>query len=95
MFFVTRRYVDEQIERQRVVSNAAIHALMTALALAIARSPTGDAVLNDLKVMAASEVQQLDPRTIGDPKAYRDTVSMMLRTLISAVAKVRGALLDG
>lgn len=92
MFFATKRYVDEQIERQRIVSNAALHALTTSLSLVVARSPTGDAILDDLKVIVASEVGRLEPPTVADQQAYRDALSMVLQTMILNVSRVRGAL---
>lgn len=95
MFFATKRYVDEQVERQRIVSNAALHALTTSLSLVVARSPAGDEILNDLKAMVASEVGRLDPPTVANPQAYRDALSMVLQTMISNVSTARDALRDG
>ena len=87
--FVTKRAFSRELARQVGIRNAAIHALATAFGATIARSPSADAILDDLKGLVANGVRAVEAPTI-DPQEYRDAISIVLTTMIEVATAARG-----
>lgn len=80
--FLTRKAFEREMARQIGIRNAAIHAPSTAFGVAIARSPDADRILSDLKEIVS--------KATVDPQEYRNTLSIVLATMIEVATTARG-----
>lgn len=89
--FLTKKAFEREMARQIGIRNAAIHALSTAFGVAIARSPNADRILSDLKEIVSKGIKTVEAPTV-DPQEYRNTLSIVLATMIEVATTARGGM---